>query len=202
MRFQILWVFVVIVGLSQYGKAQEKKPWWQPFGSSSSAEAEAPVRSSDYFNKSEGPNFKFPSLGLGNLFSGKKQKANSGSKDAVRFASGSSDSSSTKRTGSAKGLTGVASATGSFVEQSGQGVSRNWKRLTRSSKQAWDSTTDFLNPFNDGKKKKSAMPRNLGYQPQQMQPKKSGMFDWLVPPPAEPEPETLGDFLKMSRPSF
>ena len=77
-----------------------------------------------------------------------------------------------------------------------------FKKMGRSTRQAWNSTTDFLNPFNDT----PAPPVNQGYQPQKLDKKTSssggGMFGWLKPTEPAEKPASVNDWLSQERPRF
>lgn len=73
-------------------------------------------------------------------------------------------------------------------------------KMTASSKRMWNSTVDFLNPFDS----KAPQPqRQMGYQPQAAEPEKKGMFNWLWKPSKDPEElSNVNDFLSQPRPRF
>lgn len=76
-----------------------------------------------------------------------------------------------------------------------------FKKMGQSTRQAWDSTTDFLNPFNDA----PPAPKNQGYQPQKLDKKSSnsgGMFGWMKPQPPAEKPASVNDWLSQERPRF
>ncbi|MCA9192487.1 MAG: hypothetical protein KDB03_12020 [Planctomycetales bacterium] len=73
-------------------------------------------------------------------------------------------------------------------------------RAGRSTRNAWNSTIDFLNPFDDA----SPPAKNQGYQPQLDKPQpKKGMLDWMWADNKEPdEPRSVNEWLKQDRPSY
>ncbi len=70
-------------------------------------------------------------------------------------------------------------------------------KVGNTTKQWWNSTTDFLNPFDDAPKQR----RGQGYQPQKEQPKSKGMFSWFTEPEEE-EITSVTDFIGQPRPRF
>jgi len=81
-------------------------------------------------------------------------------------------------------------------------------RMGQSTRKAWNSTTDFLNPFNDGPADKSSQgyqPAQQGYQPQNLSKTSksgSGPFGWMWREEQIERPASVNDFLKQERPRF
>lgn len=74
--------------------------------------------------------------------------------------------------------------------------SSTYSKMTRTSKRWWDNTTDFLNPFNDGKPK-TTTPQNSWQSRNKPVEKKKGWFDWMtVEDKKEDRIETIGDWLR------
>ncbi len=77
-----------------------------------------------------------------------------------------------------------------------------FQKMGQSTRQAWSSTTDFFNPFNDA----PPAPKNQGYQPQKLAEKPSasggGMFGWMKPKPPVEKPASVNDWLSQERPRF
>ena len=77
-----------------------------------------------------------------------------------------------------------------------------FKKMGQSTRQAWNNTTDFLNPFNDA----PAPPVNQGYQPQKIDNKPpssgGGMFGWMRPKEPVEKPASVNDWLSQERPRF
>ncbi|MCA9133019.1 MAG: hypothetical protein KDA45_07680 [Planctomycetales bacterium] len=73
-----------------------------------------------------------------------------------------------------------------------------WNRMSQSTKNAWNSTLDFINPFDS-----PAAPKQQGYQPQSIKSSKgSGLFGWMVREEKRETPGTVNDFLRQERPRF
>lgn len=77
-----------------------------------------------------------------------------------------------------------------------------FEKMGQSTRQAWHSTTDFLNPFNDT----PAPPVNQGYQPQRLEKNTAnsggGMFGWMKRKEPVEQPASVNDFLRQERPRF
>ena len=70
--------------------------------------------------------------------------------------------------------------------------------MGKSSKKFWNSTVDFLNPFDSEPK-----PKQQGYQPQNTKTSTgSGPFGWLWREEKTETPATVNDFLRQPRPKF
>lgn len=73
-------------------------------------------------------------------------------------------------------------------------------KMTRSTKKMWNSTVDFLNPFESPAPQK----QQPWYQPQTMKKSsKGGGWDWLWPKEEKfEEPTDVRDFITLPRPKF
>ncbi len=81
-------------------------------------------------------------------------------------------------------------------------------RMGQSTRRAWNSTTDFLNPFNDApadKSPQSYQPAEQGYQPQNINKTTksgSGPFGWMWREEQTERPASVNEFLRQERPRF
>lgn len=73
-------------------------------------------------------------------------------------------------------------------------------RMGSSTKKAWNSTVDFLNPFDTPA---TTEKKQQGYQPQNVETSSgSGMFGWMWREEKRETPTTVNDFLRQERPRF
>lgn len=74
-----------------------------------------------------------------------------------------------------------------------------FSRMGNTTKQAWNKTADFLNPFDD----QPTPPPQQGYQPQNTTTKKgTGMFGWMWREETTETPASVNEFLRQERPRF
>lgn len=70
-------------------------------------------------------------------------------------------------------------------------------KMGQSTKRMWNSTVDFMNPFNNG----PAPARTHGYQPQNTQKKSGGgPFGWMWREETTETPATVNDWLRQPNP--
>lgn len=74
-----------------------------------------------------------------------------------------------------------------------------FSRMGKSTKKMWNSTVDFINPFDSPKS-----PTTQGYQPQYAEKSSSGggPLGWLWREEKVESPTTVNDFLRQPRPKF
>jgi hypothetical protein len=81
-----------------------------------------------------------------------------------------------------------------------------WKRMTNSTKRAWDQTADFLNPFDDMNDPAQYNPTgSRGIAKSGGNTSRSEGSSWFNPWPDTTEsarPKTVNEFLKGKRPGF
>lgn len=76
-------------------------------------------------------------------------------------------------------------------------------RMGQSTKKAWNSTVDFLNPFDSKTSSSSSSSRSQSYQSQSKTTKSgSGMFGWLWREETIETPTSVNEFLRNERPRF
>ncbi len=166
---------VLVVCLGSMASGQETKPWWNPFGKSDAAVQPASATSA------------MPSDVRTSTF------FNGGSDNATK--SNSKSWKSMFKMPSWNWLQGK--------NKSGRAKESMFAKAGRNTKKFWNSTVDFLNPF-DAPAAKPTL-GNQGYQPQvlnQTQKSGDGPLGWLWQERTIEKPPTVNEFLRLPRPKF